>query len=101
MGPPIHSTPSRRRRSRALRATSPNSLSAEPLSVQQVGGGSDCTLRAAKRFGVETSGWKGKHYGTCKETHAEVPQEHYGDRKEAQGIHGRGTSREPAATRPR
>src|SRR5262245_60194479 len=32
MGPPIHSTPSRRRRSRALR--SPDSLWAEPLSVQ-------------------------------------------------------------------
>src|SRR5262250_1424134 len=35
MGSPIHGTPSRRRRSRALRAASPNSLSAEPLSVQQ------------------------------------------------------------------
>src|SRR5262249_56175261 len=34
MGPPIYSTPSRRRRSRTLRAASPNSLSAEPLSVQ-------------------------------------------------------------------
>src|SRR5215831_466765 len=36
---------------------------------------------SAKRFGVETAGWKGKHYGTCKERHAEV--QHYGDRKEA------------------
>src|SRR5215467_6840535 len=34
MGSPIHGTASRRRRSRALRAASPDSLSAEPLSVQ-------------------------------------------------------------------
>src|SRR5262249_18066307 len=44
MGPPIYSTPSRRRRSRTLRAASPNNLSAEPLSVQ-------LTIGADVRFG--------------------------------------------------
>src|SRR5262245_18805726 len=46
MGPPIHSTPSRRRRSRALRAASPNSLSAEPLIVQLL---SSADVRIAHR----------------------------------------------------
>src|SRR5262245_57822610 len=44
MGPPIYSAPSRRRRSRALRAASPNSLSAEPLSAQLL---SECRRRLA------------------------------------------------------
>src|SRR6202022_4999284 len=34
---------------------------------------------------------------TCREGHPEVPQEHLGDRKEAQGIHRRGTNRDEGA----
>jgi hypothetical protein len=50
----------------------------------------------AKQFGVGTR-LEGRHYETCKEGHAEIPQEHCGDRIEAQGIHGRGTSRDERA----